>query len=50
LDGWDKNKEPNNYGVLLRKNGNYYLAVMKKGASNFFQEKKTPTLYEDDGS
>ncbi|MDO4988673.1 MAG: type V CRISPR-associated protein Cas12a/Cpf1, partial [Synergistes sp.] len=28
LAGWDKNKEQDNLGVLLKKGGNYYLVVM----------------------
>ena len=28
LDGWDRNKELDNYGVILEKNGLYYLGIM----------------------
>lgn len=28
LDGWDKNKEPENLSVILRKDGKYFLGIM----------------------
>lgn len=37
--GWDKNKETDNTAIILRKDGNYYLAVMKKGNNQIFTEK-----------
>lgn len=37
LDGWDVNKETANKGVLLRKEGLYYLAVMNKSHGKVFQ-------------
>lgn len=36
LDGWDRNKESSNYGVLLEKEGNYYLAVMTPKSNKIF--------------
>lgn len=39
LDGWDVNKECDNSGVLLRKNGLYYLALMNKNHNTVFQKK-----------
>ena len=30
LDGWDENKENTNASIILRKNGLYYLGIMKK--------------------
>lgn len=48
LDGWDKNKESDNFGVLLRKDWKYYLALMKKWNNKFFDENKNPKLYHID--
>jgi len=39
LDGWDKNKESNNYGVILRKNNKYYLGLMLKESNKLFNDK-----------
>ena len=36
LDGWDVNKEKDNSGILLRKNGLYYLAIMDKNSRDIF--------------
>ena len=38
-DGWDKNKESDNSAVILRKDGQYYLGVMKKGKTHIFSER-----------
>lgn len=38
LDGWDLNKESANLGVLLEKDGCYYLAVMNKKNNKVFAE------------
>lgn len=38
-DGWDKNKEADNFTILLRKNGHYYLGLMKKGSNRLFSYK-----------
>jgi len=38
-DGWDKNKESDNTAVILRKEGKYYLGIMKKGHNQIFQDK-----------
>ncbi|MDD4530865.1 MAG: type V CRISPR-associated protein Cas12a/Cpf1, partial [Candidatus Gracilibacteria bacterium] len=40
LDGWDKNKEPDNYGTILRQDGKYYLGLMKKGNNHIFRTDK----------
>ena len=37
LGGWDRNKENDYSSVLLRKDGNYYLAVMPKGGGKPFE-------------
>jgi len=36
LGGWDRNKESDNYGVLLKKDDCFYLAVMTKNSNNIF--------------
>jgi len=45
LGGWDLNKETANLGVLLEKNGCYYLAVMDKKNNKVFE--KYPSDSED---
>lgn len=48
-NGWDKNKETDNTAVILRKEGEYYLAVMKKGNNHIFDDKNVglPDADED---
>ncbi len=48
LDGWDKNKEPDNYGTLFRKNGKYYLGVMKKWKNHIFKTDKNIDFRENE--
>ena len=36
LDGWDKNKEEANLGIILLKDGNYYLGIMNTTANKVF--------------
>lgn len=36
LDGWDRNKEPDNYGVLMTKDSKYYLAIMTPSSNKVF--------------
>jgi len=36
LDGWDINKETANSGILLLKDGRYYLGIMRKDTRNLF--------------
>ena len=38
LGGWDKNKETDYRCVILRKNGNYYLAIMDKDNKRVFDD------------
>lgn len=45
LNGWDVNKERDNSGVILRKDGLYYLAIMDKKSNKVFDMQKFP----DDG-
>lgn len=40
LNGWDKNKERDNLGVILRKEGKYFLAIMNKKHNTLFTESK----------
>ena len=38
LNGWDVNKESDNSGVLLIKDGLYYLGIMNKNSNKIFKE------------
>lgn len=42
LDGWDVNKERDNSGVILRRNGLYYLAIMDKKNNKVFLPNPLP--------
>lgn len=42
LNGWDMNKEPDCTSVLLRKNGQYYLAIMDKKSNHAFDADELP--------
>lgn len=42
LDGWDQNKEPDNTGILFRKDGMYYLGIMDKHANKSFSADTLP--------
>lgn len=42
LGGWDVNKEPDCTSVLLRKDGNYYLAIMDKKSNRAFDIDELP--------
>lgn len=42
LNGWDKNKEPDNTAIILRKDGLYYLAIMNKEHNRIFASDKLP--------
>lgn len=46
LDGWDLNKETSNLGVLLRKDGLYYLAIMNASSRKSFALKELPAKGE----
>ncbi len=37
--GWDKNKESDNSAVILRKDGRYYLGLMRKGYNKIFDQR-----------
>jgi len=41
LNGWDINKEKDNKSVLLRRKGNYYLAIMHRDNSDLFTVENT---------
>lgn len=49
FDGWDRNKERANYGVILKKQNDYYLAVLKSWNNSFFDESRNPNVYEWSG-
>lgn len=38
LDGWDENKESTNASIILRKDGMYYLGIMKKEHRNILNQ------------
>ena len=42
LNGWDMNKEPDCTSVLLRKDGQYYLAIMDKKSNHAFDADELP--------
>jgi len=42
LDGWDRNKESDNYGVILEKNNLFYLAVMTPDSNKVFDYEISP--------
>ena len=42
LGGWDVNKEPDCTGVLLKKDGLYYLGIMDKKSNRIFDADVTP--------
>lgn len=46
LGGFDKNKEKDNLGVILRKDGFYYLGIINKENKNIFDEKKNKEIYQ----
>ncbi len=39
LDGWSKDKESENLGIIMRKNGKYFLGLMHKNYNFIFSEK-----------
>lgn len=43
LGGWDVNKEPDCTGVLLSKDGFYYLGIMNKKNNHIFEKDMTPS-------
>ncbi len=52
LDGWDKNKEKDNWWIILRKwnqqrqDWDYFLAIMKKGFHHLFDVARNPSLFQ----
>lgn len=46
LNGWDKNKEPDNTAIILRKGGLYYLAIMNKKYNRTFTANNLPSSGE----
>ena len=47
-DGWDVNREKANAAVLLRKDGLYYLGIMKKRENSIFEQPQELQSREDD--
>ena len=43
LGGWDVNKEPDCTGVILRKDGYYYLGILDKKSNRIFEADVTPS-------
>lgn len=43
LNGWDRNKETDNYSIILRKGELYYLAIMDSKHNKLFEAKKLPS-------
>lgn len=43
MDGWDVNKEQDNSGVILRKDGLYYLAIMNRKHTRVFASENLPS-------
>ena len=43
LGGWDVNKEPDCTGILLQREGYYYLGIMNKRANHIFDDNITPS-------
>jgi len=50
LDGWDKNKESSNYGIILRKDAKYYLGVMLPKHNNLFKDKNLQKIVQNNDS
>ncbi len=48
LNGWDINKEEANKSILLRKNGQFYLAVMHPKHSKLFSNLEIDSKYESE--
>ncbi len=46
--GWDKNKETDNTAVILRKEGRYYLGIMKKGSNQLFSDRNQEQFKRDE--
>lgn len=45
LDGWDENKEAENFGVILKKDKKYYLGLMLKKSNKIFTDKFKNEIY-----
>lgn len=46
-DGWDRNKESDNSAIILRKENDYYLAIMKKGNNKIFDDRNKSRFLEN---
>src|SRR3989338_3218987 len=45
-DGWDKNKEKTNAAVILRKDGRYYLGIIKEDCKSLFADRYSKEMSE----
>ncbi len=43
LDGWDRNKETANYGILLKREGDFYLGIMTADSNQIFDYEASPS-------
>ena len=48
LNGWDVNKETANLGVLLLKDGKYFLGIMNKNSNKIFENVQEKDKFSDD--
>lgn len=48
-NGWDKNKEADNFAIILRKRNEYFLGLMKKGCNHLFIDKNKDDFTEGIG-
>lgn len=46
LDGWDANKERDDFGMILQKDGLYYLGILNKKSSRIFESDKLDSAGE----
>jgi hypothetical protein len=46
LDGWDRNKETDNYGILFERDGMYYLGIMTPESNGLFNYE----IYDSDST
>jgi len=46
-NGWDKNKEADNFALILRKDGKYFLGIMTKGHNTLFSDRLAKKFKEN---
>lgn len=47
LTGFDKNKEPEKLGIILRKNNTYFLGIINNDRSDILDEKKHKSIFDN---